>query len=134
MSLDAGKAVETRHKDVQHLRDKMVYDKIPRKTALARGWKVIKTRWMDINKGDVEHPIYRSRFVGKEFNTGEIEGIFAGTPPLEALRCLIHEAATVRNGQNVNHKVIMVNDVARAFFEAPSVRPICVDIPEEDNN
>ena len=42
-------------------------------------------------------------------------------------------AATVRNGRDVNHKVIMVNDVARAFFEAPAVRPICVEIPEEDN-
>ena len=73
---------------------KKVYDKIPRKTAQSRGWKVIKTRWIDINKGDDTNPVYRSRLVGKEFNTGEMEGIFAGTPPLEALRCLIHEAAT----------------------------------------
>ena len=29
-------------------------------------------------------------------------------------------------------KVIMVNDVARAFFEAPAMRNICIEIPKED--
>ena len=29
-------------------------------------------------------------------------------------------------------KVIMVNDVARAFFEAPAMRNICIKIPKED--
>ena len=28
-------------------------------------------------------------------------------------------------------KVIMVNDVARAFFEAPMKRTVCVELPEE---
>ena len=132
MSLDAGKVIETGSKEVQTLKDKKVYDKIPRKTAQAQGRKVIKTRWIDMNKGDHENPVYRSRLAGKEFNTGEMEGIFVRTPPLEASRCLIHEAATITGGQNVNHKIIMVNDVVRAFFEAPAVRPICVEIPEED--
>ena len=27
----------------------------------------------------------------------------------------------------------MINDVARAFFEAPATRNICVEIPKEDN-
>ena len=26
----------------------------------------------------------------------------------------------------------MVNDVARSFFEAPAVRQVCVELPEED--
>ena len=26
----------------------------------------------------------------------------------------------------------MINDVSRAFFEAPAVRQVCVEIPEED--
>ena len=34
--------------------------------------------------------------MGKEFNNEPMDGLFAGTPPLEALRYLIHEAATVR--------------------------------------
>ena len=54
-----------------------------------------KTRWIDIYEGDDKNPVYRSRFVAKEFNTGEAQGLFAGTPPLEALRYLLHEAATI---------------------------------------
>ena len=79
-------------------------------------------------QGD-ENLVYRSRMVGKEFNTGEMGGIFAGSPPLEAMRCLIHEAATVR-GMRDYGKVVMVNDVARAFFEAPLFRQVCVEFPE----
>ena len=29
-------------------------------------------------------------------------------------------------------KVLMVNDVARAFFEAPAIRNVCVEIPKEE--
>ena len=69
--------------------------------ALARGWKIAKTRWIYINKGyDDEHPMYRSRLVEKEFNAGIMDGIFVGTPPLDALRYIIHEAATVDSIKN----------------------------------
>ena len=78
----------------------------------------------DINKGDDENPVYRSRLVGKEFNDGQMDGLFAATPPLEALRFLVHEAATVRSDEELGSKVIMINDVARAFFEAPATRNI----------
>ena len=37
----------------------------------------------------------RSRYVGKEFNDGPLDGLFAGTPPLEAMRALVSEAATL---------------------------------------
>ena len=56
---------------------------------------------------------------------------FAGTPPLEAFRYLIHKAATVRSNEKVGSRVLMVNDVARAFFEAPATRNVCVEIPME---
>ena len=82
-----------------YVRDMKVWNKIPRKQAQARGWKIIKTRWIDINKGDDENPVYRSRLVGKEFNNEAMDGIFAGTPPLEALRYIVHEAATIRAGE-----------------------------------
>ena len=91
----------------------------------------MKTRWIDINKGDDENPVYRSRLVGKEFNDGDMDGIFAGTPPLEALRYLVHEAATVEQAKGKHTKVIMINDVARAFFEAKAMRIVCVELPEE---
>ena len=61
-----------------------------------------------------------------------MDGLFAGTPPLEALRYLIHEAAAVRPDEKIGSKVLMINDVARAFFEAPATRNLCVELPEED--
>ena len=91
MKLDAGKVKEARAKEIQYVQDKVVYNKIPRSTAIRNGWKVVQTRWIDINKGDDDNPIYRGRLVGKEFNNEQMDGLFAGTPPLEALRYLVHE-------------------------------------------
>ena len=70
MKLDAGKVVEARAKEVTYLRGERVYDKIPRHQALRGKWKIIRTRWININKGDDQNPVYRSRLVGKEFKTG----------------------------------------------------------------
>ena len=52
-----------------------------------------------------------------------VDGLFAGAPPLEALRLIAHEAATIDDSGSSEvgdseEKVIMINDVARAFFEA----------------
>ena len=66
MRLDAGKVVEARAKEVTYLRDKRVYDKIPRHQALRNKWKIIRTRWIDINKGDETNPDYRSRLVAQQ--------------------------------------------------------------------
>ena len=52
--------------------------------------------------------------------------------PIVALRFLVHAAATVRSSEAMGSKVIMVNDVARAFFEAPAIRNVCIEIPKED--
>ena len=109
-----------------------MYSKVTRKEAQARGWQVIKTRWIDIKKGDDANPVYRSRLVGKQFKNEAMDGIFAGTPPLEALRCLIHEAATVRLKEDPYSKIVMINNVDRAFFEAPAVRQVCVELPDAD--
>ena len=128
MPLDRKKVEEARKEEMDYVRNKQVWKKIPRAEAARRGCKVIKTRWIDINKGDDDHPVYRSRFVAKEFNNGEEAGLFAGTPPLEGLRYLIHEAATWEGEE----KIVMINDVARAFFEAAAVRQVCVELPDED--
>ena len=49
---------------------------------------------------------------------------------MEALRFLAHEAATVE-GEEEQEKVIMVNDVARSYFEAEAIRKLCVELPSE---
>ena len=91
MALDRQKVMEARQKEIGYVNEKEVYVRVPRKLAMSRGWKVIKTRWIDINKDDDLQVVYRSRLVAKEYNDNTTEGLFAGTPPLEALRYILHE-------------------------------------------
>ena len=127
--LDTEAVKAARKKEIGYIDDKKVWKKILKEEAVRQGWKIIQTRWIDVNKGDIENPEIRCRLVAKEFNTGEQEGLFAATPPLEALRLLVSDAATVQDGRS--RKVIMINDVARAFFEAPMKRTVCVELPWE---
>ena len=66
----------------RQVKDKQVWDKIPRAEAKSNGWKVLKARWIDINKGDDESPNYRSRLVAKEINQDSSKDSFAAAPPL----------------------------------------------------
>lgn len=73
-----------------------VYTPVTRAEVLKRGkGKIIRGRWVDVNKGDSERPGCRSLVVGKEFNTGTPDAsFFAATPPLEASKLLVSGAAT----------------------------------------
>ena len=77
-----------------------VYDNISRGQSIMNGWKIIQTRWIDINKGDDDNPNYRSMMVGNESNDREIEGLFAaptifrGTPIAAQLGGYMHRWRT----------------------------------------
>ena len=90
--------------------------------------KLIQGRWIDINKGDKDRPDYRSRYVGKEFNTGVDPDLYAATPPLEALKLILGHAA----GREKDGIHIMMSDVKRAYFHAKAKREIYVQLPRED--
>eukprot|EP00974_Lingulodinium_polyedra_P010180 977891-Lingulodinium_polyedra.AAC.1 len=51
-------------------------------------------RWVGVNKGDQDHPEYRSRLVAKEIKTHRNDELFAATPPLEAKKMLMSMAMT----------------------------------------
>ena len=64
--LDAGMVKGARMEEIGEVHRHKVYYKVP----IQESWDVtgkapIKTRWLDINKGDKVHPNYRSRFVAK---------------------------------------------------------------------
>lgn len=70
--------------------------------------------------------------MAQEFNDGqEYDGLFAATPPLEALRLLVSEAASVSRKDDPEGKYMLIADISRAFFEAPAVRTVCVELPAE---
>eukprot|EP00973_Karenia_brevis_P038272 5276278-Karenia_brevis.AAC.1 len=123
-ALDIREVRKARQVEAQYIKDMKVWRKIPRSLAVKNGWKIVGTRWIDVNKGDNKNPVYRSRLVGQEFKQHEEDGLFAATPPLEALRYLISDVATTdeTSASGVEDKVIMINDVSRAFFEAPAKR------------
>ena len=130
--LDPVKVTAARELEISYAEKKPVWRKVPRWQAKEQGWKIIKSRWIDINKGYGEKPNYRSRMVGKEFNGWEGDGLFAATPPLEALWTILSWAATLDVGLSSGvegasgNKSILIADVSRAFFEAPAKRGLCV--------
>ena len=54
----------------------------------------ITVKWVDVNKGDDDCLLYRSRLVARELRLRGQDSIFAPTPPLEALRTVLSMAAT----------------------------------------
>ena len=79
--------------EVDYLKGMMkLYEVVPRVDARKSGrGRLIKGRWLDVNKGDSANSDVRSRYVGKEFDTGVRESLYAGTPPLEALKLIMVE-------------------------------------------
>ncbi len=77
-----------------------------------------------------EMAVLRSRYIGMELTDGQMEGMFAGTTPVEAFRKLISEAAT-EDGEE-EKKVIEIDDVSRVFVEAAATRDVCVELPDTD--
>ena len=109
-----------------------VYKKVP----IADSWHhtgkgPIGTKWVDINKGDLDEPEYRSRLVAKEIKRKNDEDIFAATPPLEAKK-LLFSLATTGTKNSKNPLKLLFIDVKRAYFYARAKRPVFVQLPDED--
>ena len=124
-------AKNARQLEMQFFRDRGVYRKASRAEANSLCCKAITTRWIDSNKGDEANPNYRSRLVGKEYNTGHDNALYASTPPLEALRIIVSSAATGNEARR-KKKCIMINDVSRAYFYAHHTRDVYIEVPAED--
>ena len=120
---------------MEFFREMNAYTRCPRSKIAEVGGQLIDVRWIDVNKGGYEDPVYRSLLVGREYNTHKDDSLYAATPPLEALRIIISNAATIERGGErgrERRKELMVNDVSRAYFYAPATRNIFIELPSED--
>ena len=125
--LDAATVHKARLEEMEFM-DKMgVYTVVP----VSEAWTVtgkapIRSRWVDVNKGDDVDRNYRSRWVAQEIKTdkGQWE-LFAGTPPLEAVRYIVSMCASTPGN------AIMSNDISRAYLFADVRKPIFVKLPDE---
>eukprot|EP00973_Karenia_brevis_P020071 2754072-Karenia_brevis.AAC.1 len=95
--LNPKQVVEARLQEIAYIKRMGVWIMMRRRDAIDKNIKIIGTKWLDVNKGDKDNPNLRSRLVGQEFRDGENSGLFASTPPLEALRLLVSDVATVDN-------------------------------------
>ena len=121
---------DARKEEMDYVRKMHWYDKVPiAECKRATGKMPITVRWIDINKGDQEHPNYRSRIVAREINTCKRDDLFAATPPLEGMNVILYMTATANNGE-----VVMINDISRAFFRAKVERDVYIQLPEEARN
>ena len=120
---------KARELELKYLRDLGVYEKVDEKEAVKK-YKVtpIDTKWIDTDKAFEGEPMQiRSRMCAREFKNDDRPDLYAGTPPLEALKAIISIAA--------NHKEtfsIMHIDVSRAYFHAKAQRPVLIRLPAED--
>ena len=62
--------------ELKYFRDMNVYKVVPREHQLKTKGKIIKTRWLDINKGDLGNPEHRSRLVAKEVKRSKQDKMF----------------------------------------------------------
>ena len=136
--LEPEKVVKARKEEVDFIRKMGVWQEVDRPSDKP----VLKGRRVDINKGDQDRPIYRSRYVGKEIKKGSkgalVADFFAAMPPLSSFKLLLTLAMTDRfygaDGTlrpRTEPWYIMFIDVKRAHFVAEATRDLYVELPSE---
>ena len=114
------------------MRDWRVWDVVP----VELSWTItgkgpLGGKWVDVNKGDAQKPVIRSRYVVQEFARSRSEDFFAATPPLEALRFLISRTASGRSHGKGGRKLLVI-DARKAHLHAASERDLFVHLPPEE--
>ena len=131
-SLPPERVMSARKKEFRYLHDRSVYCYASVADCVrCTGRRPLGLKWIDTNKGSIEDPDVRSRLVCTEVRRPGLEPIFAATPPLDSLRCLLVKAAS-RRGRTNQDLCMQLVDVSRAHFYAPSVRDVFVRLPAED--
>lgn len=127
---------KARADEIEQIKIYGLYTKVPISECLNKtGKKPLKTRWVDVNKGDKTNPDYRSRLVAKEIKRDKRLDLFAATPPLECKKMLFSFAVTNGIGFVGNRKdgmKIDFIDVSRAYFHAPVRREVYIELPIGD--
>ena len=81
--LDPDGVREARHAELELVEQMGVWEVTPR-SSLGSDVPILKGRWVDVNKGDEEHPNLRSRYVAREIKRGvqstRVAEIFAAMP------------------------------------------------------
>ena len=131
--LDWDEVVKARLEEVEFLKRKGIFAEVPYDECMQKtGRKPTSVRWVDINKGTEETPIYRSRLVARDFkgNDDSREDLFATTPPLEAKKMLFAMAASQKDQAGAPLKLMFI-DVKKAHLYAKCTQEAYVELPAE---
>ena len=110
------------------MQDWHVWDVVPvAECWCAAGQASLQGKWVDINKGDWERPVVRSRDVAKEFANTKSDDFFSPTPPLEALRLFLSHAGSGKSSSTGGCKVL-VTDSRKAHLHAFAKRNLHVTL------
>ena len=126
VELDSTKVQEAMREEVAAMEKMGVWRRVNPKE-MRHDTKVVPTKWVLVNKGDADHVEIRARLVACEVK-GAAESeptLFAATPPLDALRCLISLAASRRG------EVLDFVDIRKAHLNGRARREIYVKLPKE---
>ena len=82
--------------------------------------KPIRGRWVDVNKGDDQMEVYRSRYVAMElkhqYGRATGDGLFAAMAPLEGMQ-LLPACVASRQSRKFPHKLMFI-DISKAYLHA----------------
>ena len=126
--LDPDGVRKVRLEEVAYYRDMEAVEIVPVAQAWSRDTNAhIDVRCIDHNLGDSSRPLLRSRLVAKDFNTGPDDELYAGTPPLEALKLIVSHAATGSKSRGIT-----TDDLSRAYLHGPCRSELYVRRCDED--
>ena len=127
-SLNPREVKRARREEIEYVHKMSVYNKVQVVEVYQTTRKgPMSVRWIDVDKGDVERPNYRSRLVAREINASKRGDSFALTPFLEALEVIVSLTVSGDKGE-----VLMINDIGRALPRAPATKTAYVQLPDED--
>ena len=128
---------KARTKDIEYVKQMRLCENTDRRETVDQRVPIIPVRWVDTDKSTEKGARnMRSRLVAKEIRKHrdkvlEAE-LLSPMPPWEAIRLVVSHAASSPSGSTGMHRGLMVADVARAYFNAPTRRTIYVGIVPED--
>ena len=126
--LDREEVRKARMEEVQYMKDKGLWEVVPR--ARAESERVVSVKWVDTNKGSEEAPLIRSRLVARDFRVADTdrEDSFAATPPWELKKLLMSQAANREGGKS--RKMLLI-DVKKAHLNPECKEDVFVELPKE---
>lgn len=118
---------KARQEELDWLRKEKVYQRVPRRLCEQKGAKLLKLKWVDVNKGDTQRPKVRSRLVTKEVKRAKgpeeklsNDDVFASMPPVESVATLF---LLFMSGRKKGRRMGFW-DISRAHFMGPAAREL----------